>query len=35
VSCNVITMISISDIFVNWNRNWNENYEFSFYQNWN
>jgi len=22
-----------SDIFVNWNRNWNENYEFSFYRN--
>jgi len=27
--------IARSDIFVNWNINWNENYEFSFYQNWN
>jgi len=24
-----------SDIFMNWNRNWNENYEFLFYRNWN
>jgi len=28
-------LVLVSDIFVNWNRNWNENYEISFYQNWN